>query len=64
VWTVGSRPAGPAELAAAAALVLELLADPALPGRCRQAALERVGPAGGSLRIAAALCAELPPDDA
>jgi uncharacterized protein (TIGR03492 family) len=64
VWTVGSRPAGPAELAAAAALVLELLADPALPGRCRQAALERVGPAGGSLRIAAALGAELPPDDA
>ena len=62
VWTVGSRPAGPAELAAAAALVLELLADPGLPGRCRQAALERVGPAGGSLRIAAALAAELPLD--
>ncbi len=59
VRTVGRRPAAAQELAAAAELVLELLSDPAVPERCRQAAQERVGPAGGSRRIAAALLAEL-----
>lgn len=59
VRTVGRRPAAAEELAAAAELVLELLSDPAVPERCRQAAQERVGPAGGSRRIAAALLAEL-----
>lgn len=59
VQTVGRGPAGAAELAAAAELVLQLLADPDLPERCRQAARERVGPAGGSQRIADAVLAEL-----
>ena len=33
-------------------VILRLLADPARPERCARAAVERVGPAGGSRRIA------------
>ncbi|MEB3235175.1 MAG: lipid-A-disaccharide synthase-related protein [Cyanobacteriota bacterium] len=59
VFTVGDRPAGRAELDAACALVLQLLADADLPALCHQCGLERVGPAGGSAAIADALVAEL-----
>ncbi len=52
VHTVGRRPADTAELQEAAGLIQRLLADPDLPQRCAQAALERVGPPGGSRRIA------------
>ena len=52
VHTVGRRPADSGEIKEAAALILRLLADSHLPERCAQAALERVGPAGGSRRIA------------
>ncbi|MBW4532269.1 MAG: lipid-A-disaccharide synthase-related protein [Aphanothece saxicola GSE-SYN-MK-01-06B] len=52
VHTVGRRPADGGELEEAAALILRLLADGELPARCAQAALERVGPPGGSRRIA------------
>ena len=52
VHTVGQRPAESGELAEAAELILRLLADAELPRRCARAALERVGPAGGSRRIA------------
>ena len=52
VHTVGRRPAESSELEEAAGLILRLLADPALPERCARAAVERVGPAGGSRRIA------------
>jgi hypothetical protein len=36
----------------AAGLILRLLDDAELPERCARAAFERVGPAGGSRRIA------------
>jgi uncharacterized protein (TIGR03492 family) len=52
VHTVGRRPAERSELQEAAGLILRLLADAELPERCARAALERVGPAGGSRRIA------------
>lgn len=52
VHTVGRRPAERGELQEAADLILRLLADADLPARCAEAALERVGPPGGSRRIA------------
>lgn len=52
VHTVGRRPAEHGELQEAADLILRLLADVDLPARCAEAALERVGPPGGSRRIA------------
>jgi uncharacterized protein (TIGR03492 family) len=52
VHTVGRRPAQRGELQEAADLILRLLADADLPARCAEAALERVGPPGGSRRIA------------
>ena len=52
VHTVGRRPAGRGELQEAANLILRLLADADLPSRCAEAAVERVGPPGGSRRIA------------
>lgn len=55
VFTVGKGPAGEAELEQAAALSLQLLADPDLPARCAAVGLERVGPPGGSRGIAAAV---------
>lgn len=55
VFTVGTGPAGEAELEQAARLSLELLADPELPEGCAAVGLERVGPPGGSRGIAAAV---------
>ena len=52
VHTVGRRPAETADLREAAGLIVRLLADPDLPQHCAQAARERVGPPGGSRRIA------------
>lgn len=52
VHTVGRRPAERGELQVAADLILRLLADADLPARCAEAAVERVGPPGGSRRIA------------
>jgi uncharacterized protein (TIGR03492 family) len=52
VHTVGRRPAERGELQEAADLILRLLADADLPARCAEAAVERVGPPGGSRRIA------------
>jgi uncharacterized protein (TIGR03492 family) len=55
VFTVGRGPAGDAELEQAAALTLQLLADPELPARCAAVGRERVGAPGGSRGIAAAV---------
>lgn len=52
VHTVGRRPAETADLREAARLIQRLLADPDLPERCAQAGQERIGPPGGSRRIA------------
>ncbi|MBM5799887.1 MAG: hypothetical protein FJ077_03400 [Cyanobacteria bacterium K_DeepCast_35m_m2_023] len=59
VFTVGSQPSGPREIAAAAELIVQLLADRDLPQLCQQCGLERVGPPGGSAAIAGALLSEL-----
>ncbi len=60
VHTVGRRPADAADLREAATLILRLLADPLLKQRCAEAALERVGAPGGSLRIAETVLEALP----
>jgi uncharacterized protein (TIGR03492 family) len=52
VHTVGTGPAGPRELRQAAVLILRLLDDPDLRAKCVQVGRERVGPPGGSERIA------------
>jgi uncharacterized protein (TIGR03492 family) len=52
VHTVGTRPAGPMELREASSLILRLLAEPELRVRCARVGAERVGPPGGSRRIA------------
>ena len=59
VFTVGNSAAGTREIHAAAALILQLLADPDLPQLCDQCGLERGGPAGGSAAIAEALLEQL-----
>jgi len=59
VFTVGNSPAGTREIHGAAALILQLLADPDLPQLCHQCGLERVGPPGGSTAIAQALIEQL-----
>ena len=64
VFTVGNSAAGTREIQGAAALILQLLADPDLPQLCHQCGLERVGPAGGSTAIAQALLEQLGADRA
>lgn len=59
VFTVGNSAAGTREIHGAAALILQLLADPDLPQLCHQCGLERVGPPGGSTAIAQALLEQL-----
>ena len=59
VFTVGNSPAGTREIHGAAALIVQLLADPDLPQLCHHCGLERVGPPGGSTAIAQALLEQL-----
>jgi hypothetical protein len=59
VFTVGNSAAGTREIHGAAALIVQLLADPDLPQLCHQCGLERVGPPGGSTAIAQALLEQL-----
>jgi uncharacterized protein (TIGR03492 family) len=59
VFTVGNSPAGTREIHGAAALIVQLLADPDLPQLCHHCGLERVGLPGGSTAIAQALLEHL-----
>jgi uncharacterized protein (TIGR03492 family) len=52
VETIGKTPATPAHLEQAAQRILAILQDPDHQERCRQNGLSRVGPVGGSARMA------------